>query len=50
MGNFNAVVGERLGNQIIGKYGLGTRNILDEKLVNFCKQNIFQLPIQCLKY
>lgn len=41
MGNFNAVVGEGLGNQIIGKYGLGTRNILNEKLVYFCKQNIF---------
>jgi len=41
MGDFNAVDGEGQDNQIIGKYGLGTRNIRRERLVNFCKQNNF---------
>lgn len=39
MGNFNAVVGVGKDNQMIGKHGLGTRNIRGERLVNFCKQN-----------
>jgi hypothetical protein len=41
MGDFNAVVGERQVNQIIGKHGLGTRNIRGERLINFRKQNNF---------
>lgn len=41
MGDINAVVGEGQDNQIIGKYGLRTRNSRGERLVNFCNQNNF---------
>ncbi|XP_050424191.1 craniofacial development protein 2-like [Adelges cooleyi] len=41
MSDFNAGKGEGQDNQIVGKHGLGRRNIRGERLVNFCKQNNF---------
>uniref|UniRef100_A0A2S2PFK6 Craniofacial development protein 2 n=1 Tax=Schizaphis graminum TaxID=13262 RepID=A0A2S2PFK6_SCHGA len=39
--DFNAVVGNVADSDVIGKYGLGTRNERGSRLVNFCKQNSF---------
>lgn len=38
MGDFNAKVGAKKDGQIIGPYGLGSRNENGERLVDFCKQ------------
>src|SRR3989442_914724 len=39
MGDFNAIVGERSDEKVIGKYGLGKRNDRGEMLSSFCKKN-----------
>jgi hypothetical protein len=41
MDDFNAVIGEGQVNKIIGKHSLRTKIIRGERLINFCKQNIF---------
>ena len=42
MGDFNAKVGSGREENIIGPYGLGTRNENGDRLVNFCKKhNLF---------
>ena len=38
MGDFNAVVGEGREDSMVGKYGLGSRNEREERLVKFCKR------------
>jgi len=51
MSDFNAVIGERKDNQIVGKPDFETRNNRCDRIVNFCKQNnllvtntIFEVP------
>ncbi|GFO43397.1 craniofacial development protein 2-like protein [Plakobranchus ocellatus] len=39
MGDFNAKVGEGREENIVGPYGLGTRNLRGEKLVEWCNMN-----------
>lgn len=40
MGDFNVVVGNVADSDVVGKYGLGTRNERGSRLVN-CKKNSF---------
>jgi Endonuclease/Exonuclease/phosphatase family len=51
MGDFNAKVGEGTDGGIVGRHGLGERNVAGDKLVEFCAENElmisntwFQLP------
>ena len=37
MGDFNAVVGGRQEDRVLGKFGLGKRNDRGERLIEFCK-------------
>lgn len=41
MRDFNFVVGKIADSDVVGKYGLGTRNKRGSRLVSFCKQNSF---------
>lgn len=38
IGDWNAVVGEGADGQVVGAFGLGTRNERRDRLVDFCKQ------------
>src|SRR6478609_2001699 len=41
MGDFNAVVGEGKADRVVGKFGLGKRNVRGDRLIEFCKsQNL----------
>ena len=39
LGDFNAKVGKGIDGEVVGEFGLGTRNERGEKLVQFCKDN-----------
>lgn len=42
-GDFNDRVGNVADSDVVGKYGLGTRNERGSRLVSFCKQNSFEI-------
>lgn len=51
MGDFNAKVGNESEDEIVGRYGLGTRNERGDRMVQFCREHklaicntFFQLP------
>ena len=39
MGDFNAKVGEKSENNVVGSYGMRERNDNDELLIDFCKED-----------
>lgn len=39
MGDFNAKIGERSHDSVVGKFGLGVRNARGDRLVQFCNEN-----------
>ncbi|XP_055385230.1 craniofacial development protein 2-like [Condylostylus longicornis] len=43
MGDFNAKIGRGESNEVIGKFGLGTRNDRGDRLVQFCQEIKFKV-------
>lgn len=49
MGDFNAIVGNELTNNVTGKFGLGTRNERGSTLVEWCQMHDFLIANTCFQ-
>ncbi|XP_030765278.1 craniofacial development protein 2-like [Sitophilus oryzae] len=49
MGDFNAKIGSGRENDVVGEYGLGTRNARGDKLIQFCVESNLFIANTCFK-